>query len=260
MLDEVEDSIKVIVVGDGNVGKTSMLKRFVKGDFTDQYKKTIGAEFMEKEVYCEGNTVKLMLWDTAGQEVFDALTSSYYRGAGTAVLAFSTIDRDSFMNVAKWKAKVEAQCGEITMVLCQTKGDLIDQAVVTEQEAQDLAANLRMTFFRISTKEDSNVTELFEFAAQQTVVQRDQRHEQALEQQRANGAKAEKEGVKKDKKDKKDKKKKKDKDGDDGEDNTGEESDAPPPPKKITGSMMTPANAPDGTRPKKKKKFSCVML
>ena len=259
MIDEVEDSIKVIVVGDGNVGKTSMLRRFVKGDFTDQYKKTIGAEFMEKEVYCGGNTVKLMLWDTAGQEVFDALTSSYYRGAGTAVLAFSTIDRDSFMNIAKWKAKVEAQCGDITMVLCQTKGDLIDQAVVTEQEAQDLAANLRMTFFRISTKEDSNVTELFEFAAQQTIVQREVRHQQAIEQQKAKDASVEKDGAKKEKKEKKDKKKKKDKDDDAVEEN-GDDDANPPPPKKITGSMMAPANAPDGAKPKKKKKFMCVML
>lgn len=171
MLDNVENSIKVIVVGDGNVGKTSMLRRFVKGDFTETYKKTIGAEFMEKDVFIKSmnQTVRLMLWDTAGQEIFNALTASYYRGAGAAILAFSTSDRDSFMNIPKWKGKVEAQCGNITMILCQTKFDLMDQAAVQNQEAEKLAMDLRLPFFRISTKDDFNVVQLFEFTAQQSI-------------------------------------------------------------------------------------------
>jgi small GTP-binding protein len=170
-LDNVEDSIKVIVVGDGNVGKTSMLRRFVKGEFVDQYKKTIGAEFMEKDVYLRElkQTVKLMLWDTAGQEVFNALTSSYYRGAGAAIIAFSTIDRDSFMNVEKWKQKVESRCGEITIILCQTKFDLMTESAISTAEAEALAIKLKLPFFRVSTKDDFNVTQIFEFTAQQSL-------------------------------------------------------------------------------------------
>lgn len=166
-LENVEDSIKVIVVGDGNVGKTSMLRRFVRGEFVDQYKKTIGAEFLEKEVYVRelNQAVTLMLWDTAGQEVFNALTASYYRGAGAAVLAFSTIDRDSFMSVEKWKQKVEAQCGSITMILCQTKYDLVNEAAVSNPEAEALAIKLKLPFFRVSTKDNFNVAQLFEFTA-----------------------------------------------------------------------------------------------
>mmetsp|Transcript_58923 Transcript_58923/g.68137 ORF Transcript_58923/g.68137 Transcript_58923/m.68137 type:complete len:271 (-) Transcript_58923:474-1286(-) len=166
-LENVEDSIKVIVVGDGNVGKTSMLRRFVRGEFVDQYKKTIGAEFLEKEVFVRdlNQSVTLMLWDTAGQEVFNALTASYYRGAGVAILSFSTIDRDSFMSVEKWKQKVEAQCGRITMVLCQTKYDLMNEAAVSNQEAEALAVKLKLPFFRISTKDNFNVNQLFEFTA-----------------------------------------------------------------------------------------------
>lgn len=166
-LDNVEDSIKVIVVGDGNVGKTSMVRRFVRGQFSDQYKKTIGAEYSEKEVLVRelNQSVTLMMWDTAGQEVFNALTASYYRGAGAAVLAFSTVDRDSFMNVEKWKAKVEAQCGNVTMVLCQTKYDLQNEAAVSNAEAEALAIKLKVPFFRSSTKDNFNVSQLFEFTA-----------------------------------------------------------------------------------------------
>ncbi|EKF32708.1 small G-protein, putative [Trypanosoma cruzi marinkellei] len=167
MLECVENSIKVIVVGDGNVGKTSMLRRFVKGEFVNQYKKTIGAEFMEKNVFLRqsNTTVKLMLWDTAGQEVFNSLTQAYYRGAGAAIVAFSTVDKDSFMNVENWKKNVENVCGSISMVLCQTKFDLAHEAAVTNEEAEQLAIQLQLPFFRVSTKDDFNVTQLFEYTA-----------------------------------------------------------------------------------------------
>lgn len=166
-----DESIKVIVVGDGNVGKTCMLRRFVRGEFIEQYRKTIGAEFLEKDVFLRSSntTVKLMLWDTAGQEVFNSLTQAYYRGAGAAILCFSTVDRDSFMNIQNWKQRVESVCGAVTTVLCQTKFDLSHEAVVTNEEAEGLASSLSVPLFRVSTKDDFNVTQLFEFAAQQSI-------------------------------------------------------------------------------------------
>lgn len=126
--------VKIIVVGNGQVGKTSLTTRYCKGTFTTQYKKSIGVDYMEKSIdLAEGQEVKLMIWDTAGQEEFDALTSSYYRGAGGAVIVFSTTDRQSFDAIAKWKSKVEAECGpRIPLVLVQNKIDLVDQATMTE--------------------------------------------------------------------------------------------------------------------------------
>lgn len=167
MLECADNSVKVIVVGDSNVGKTSMLRRFVKGEFLNQYKKTIGAEFMEKNVFLRDSntTVKLMLWDTAGQEVFNSLTKAYYRGAGAAILAFSTVDRDSFVNVTNWEMNVKNVCGSIPMVLCQTKFDLAHEATVANEESEQLAIQLQLPFFRVSTMDDFNVTELFEYTA-----------------------------------------------------------------------------------------------
>ena len=79
-------------------------------------------DFLEKTIEVdELETVKLMIWDTAGQEEFDALTASYYRGTGACALVFSTIDRASFEAVEKWKRKVEEQCGPIVMALVQNK-------------------------------------------------------------------------------------------------------------------------------------------
>ena len=82
--EDIELAIKVLIVGNGAVGKSSMIQRYCKGVFTHEYKKTIGVDFLEKTIEVEGSggeAVKLMIWDTAGQEEFDALTSSYYRGA-----------------------------------------------------------------------------------------------------------------------------------------------------------------------------------
>ncbi len=82
-----------------------------------------GVDFLEKTIDLEdGESVKLMIWDTAGQEEFDALTSSYYRGSGAVALVFSTIDRASFEAVEKWKKKIEAECGDsIVMAMVQNK-------------------------------------------------------------------------------------------------------------------------------------------
>ncbi|KAG8339654.1 ADP ribosylation factor family 50S ribosome binding GTPase putative Ras of Complex Roc domain [Trypanosoma vivax] len=167
MLDSEKNSIKVIVLGDTNVGKTSMLRRFVKGDFLDEYKSTIGAEFMERSIFIRqlNKTVKLMLWDTAGHSAFNSITRAYYRGAAAAILAFGTDDRKSFENVDAWKQRISESCGSISIVLCQTKFDMAQEAAITGEEAEQLAVRLRLPLFRVSTKDNFNVTELFEYAA-----------------------------------------------------------------------------------------------
>ena len=104
-------ALQVIVVGNGGVGKTSMIKRFCTGTFTGEYKKTIGVDFLQKKVFVpsQGETVTMDLWDTAGQEEFDTLTRNYYRGAQACVIVFSTTDRASFVAVENWKDKVERE-------------------------------------------------------------------------------------------------------------------------------------------------------
>lgn len=169
--EEIEIAIKVVVVGNGAVGKSSMIQRYCKGVFTKDYKKTIGVDFLERQLEVNGEEIRLMLWDTAGQEEFDAITKAYYRGAQACVLAFSTVDRDSFEAIESWKRKVEDEVGEISMVIVQNKIDLIDDAVVQHEEAEALAKKLRLRFYRTSVKENLNVEEVFRYLAEKYLQQ-----------------------------------------------------------------------------------------
>ncbi|XP_065062080.1 ras-related protein Rab-23-like [Rhopilema esculentum] len=163
--EDIEIAIKVLVVGNGAVGKSSMIQRYCKGLFTKEYKKTIGVDFLEKQISLNGEDVRLMLWDTAGQEEFDSLTSVYYRGAQACVCVFSTVDRASFDAMQRWKERVNDECGDIPMVLVQNKIDLVEDAKMRPDEAEALAKKLKLRFYRTSVKEDLNVKEVFAYLA-----------------------------------------------------------------------------------------------
>mmetsp|Transcript_2059 Transcript_2059/g.3844 ORF Transcript_2059/g.3844 Transcript_2059/m.3844 type:complete len:252 (-) Transcript_2059:101-856(-) len=160
---DIDVTLKVIVVGNGQVGKTSMITRFAKGIFTNEYKKTIGVDFLEKRLQVKeiGEEVTYLLWDTAGQEEYDAITRAYYKGAGACILAFSTTDRDSFEAVESWYKKVTDECGQIAMVLVQNKVDLMDSATMEAREVEVLAKKLRLKLYRTCVKDDLNVSEVF---------------------------------------------------------------------------------------------------
>mmetsp|Transcript_131622 Transcript_131622/g.281442 ORF Transcript_131622/g.281442 Transcript_131622/m.281442 type:complete len:251 (+) Transcript_131622:104-856(+) len=161
---DVDTTVKVIVVGNGQVGKTSMITRFAKGIFTNEYKKTIGVDFLEKRMHLAsiGEEVTYLLWDTAGQEEYDAITRTYYKGAGACILAFSTTDRASFDAVESWHRKVTDECGPIAMVLVQNKVDLMDSAVMEPREVEFIAKRLGLKLYRMCVKDDLNVSDVFQ--------------------------------------------------------------------------------------------------
>lgn len=165
--EDLESSVKVLIVGNGAVGKSSMIQRYCKGIFTNEYKKTIGVDFLEKKIKIDGYDLRMMIWDTAGQEEFDSMTRAYYRDAEACVVAFSTTDRASFEAVESWIAKVEAEVGAIPMVLIQNKIDLVDKAVVTPDETKALADKVKLKFVCTSVQENYNVDAVFQYLAQE---------------------------------------------------------------------------------------------
>jgi Ras-related protein Rab-23 len=103
-----------------------------------------------------------MIWDTAGQEYYDAITRRYYKGASGAIIVFSVINRDSFNAVKSWKEKIKAECDNIPMILVMNKIDLMDQSVVSEKEATDLAAQLGIILYKTSVKDNTMIDEIFD--------------------------------------------------------------------------------------------------
>ena len=160
----LETEIKIIIVGNGGIGKTSLMTRFAEGTFDNQYLKTIGVDFLEKRMFVPSihENVTFFLYDTAGQEEFASLTRTFYRGAGAAMIGFSTVDRASFRALPEWVSKVREECGQIPLVLVQTKTDLLDTAVVSAQEVDDFSIERNLRVFRVCAKEDVNVNEVFE--------------------------------------------------------------------------------------------------
>lgn len=166
---EIEISVKVVIVGNGGVGKSSMIQRYCRGTFTRSYKKTIGVDFLEKELRVQGERVRLMLWDTAGQEEFDAITRAYYRGAQACVITFSTTDRASLLSVPRWMGRIRDECGNIPMVLVQNKIDLIQETQINMSEVDSLSSRLGLRLYRMSVKDDLNVGTVFQHLAEDYV-------------------------------------------------------------------------------------------
>lgn len=110
-----------------------------------------------------GQEIQFYIWDTAGQEEYDALTRKYYKGASACILAYSTDDPKSFLNVLKWKQKVDAEWGDIPMALVQTKIDLKDNQEYTDEETEELAKKCKTKLFLTWSKDNINVKEVFEY-------------------------------------------------------------------------------------------------
>lgn len=158
---------KVVLVGDAEVGKTSLTTRFAYGTFTDGYISTLGVDFIVKSLPITNYIVKLQAWDTAGQERYAGVRPIYYRGAKGALLVFDITMRQSFVNVEKWLDQIRKFSGaDIPIILVGNKIDLVDSRVVSTDELQMFAAQKSMPFFETSAKTDYAVNDVFQKLAE----------------------------------------------------------------------------------------------
>jgi Ras-related protein Rab-21 len=130
------ERFKVVLLGEGRVGKTSILLRYTKGEYSDRQVSTLQASYLDKKVNCGATVVNLSIWDTAGQERFHALGPIYYRDAAGALLVYDITDAESFIKVKNWTKELRKIVGnDIKIVIAGNKIDLEKNRHVNEQEA-----------------------------------------------------------------------------------------------------------------------------
>jgi Ras-related protein Rab-8A len=159
---------KVCIVGDGGVGKTSMVLRYCENTFKENYIMTIGSNFSTKQIELEAYPnylIKLQLWDLAGQKHFSFVRPPFYRGATAIVYVFDLTRRSSFQNILDWKAEVEKVIGDgKPYVLVGNKIDLAEQGnrEVGEGDGEALKDEIKaIAYYETSAKQDIEVEPVF---------------------------------------------------------------------------------------------------
>jgi Ras-related protein Rab-8A len=178
--------VKVLMVGDSGVGKTSLLLRYDNDVFNESYVTTIGIDFKTKYLDVGDKRVRLQIWDTAGQERFRTITTSYFRGAQGILLCFEVSDRNSFNSIGSWLEQITSHADQqVCVIICGTKCD--SKREVTAEQGQALADKHGYTYIECSAKENHNVVAAFEAIAHEIV------EKWKLGEQAAPGAAAEEE-------------------------------------------------------------------
>lgn len=156
-------NFKVVLLGEGCVGKTSILLRYIEDKYNPQHVSTLQASFMTKKINMDNNVIVLLnIWDTAGQERFHALGPIYYRGSQGAVLVYDITDEDSFQRVKNWVRELKRMLGaEVILAIAGNKIDLEEQRMVPYDEAIAYADKVGAHYFETSAKTNENIQELF---------------------------------------------------------------------------------------------------
>jgi len=190
-------TLKIVILGDSGVGKTSLMNRFSTGKFTGQYKATIGADFLSKDnVIVNDNflqqrhLVTLQIWDTAGQERFQSLGVGFYRGADACLLVYDVTDPHSLDNLDHWRKEFLEQVGggiqglgdastQFPFVVIGNKTDKTDDRLVTCERAEDwcrtaasatIMGSQPLPHFECSAKTSESVEDAFQEAARRAIV------------------------------------------------------------------------------------------
>lgn len=159
-------SIKLVLLGEAAVGKSSIVLRFVSNDFSENKEPTIGAAFLTQRVNIDEHTVKFEIWDTAGQERFASLAPMYYRNAQAALVVYDVTKPQSFIKARHWVKELHEQASkDITIALVGNKIDVLEnnesERKVAREEGEKLAEEEGLLFFETSAKTGTNVNEVF---------------------------------------------------------------------------------------------------
>ncbi|EDR25254.1 GTP-binding protein ypt2, putative [Entamoeba dispar SAW760] len=166
--------LKVCLIGDSGVGKTSLLSRFINNTFSPTTESTVGANFFIHEFHVDGKITQVALWDTASQERYRSLVTMYYRNTNGCLIVFGLDNRDSFYNIKTWYNNLIHTVGtDVAIIIVGNKNDLPETSI-TEQEIKALANELHCSWCLVSAKTGEGVSNAFESIASMLHITKDE--------------------------------------------------------------------------------------
>ena len=156
-----EIKLKLLIIGDSNVGKTSMLLNYTDNYFPESHLATIGVEYKVKQITINNYNITLQIWDTAGQERFRSITKSFFRNTNGILFVYDITSRKSFQSVKEWIKDSEMHDTGFEKVLCGNKIDLEQQRQVNFDELKEFGMKKKIDVIETSAKDRINIDESF---------------------------------------------------------------------------------------------------
>ena len=161
-------NLKILLVGDSGVGKTTLLLKYVDNQFSDSHITTIGVEYKDKEIMVKDKKVNLQIWDTSGQERYRSITKNFYRNANGIIFVFDVTKKDSFDHLKDWLNDSSEQENDFKKLVVGNKTDLIEKRVINKETMEFFAKkeNKNIKSFETSAKDGTNVDKIFQEIAE----------------------------------------------------------------------------------------------
>ena len=163
MASDSSNIFKILTIGESEVGKTSILRRFVENKFLKNHLATIGIDYRTKTMNVYGRDIKLKIWDTAGQERYHNITNHIFKGADGIVLVFDVTQESSFIKIHDWIEQIKSNISqeEISLILLGNKCD-IEERMVSKERGKEMADGLKVNYYETSALNGTGIYEAFE--------------------------------------------------------------------------------------------------
>ena len=162
---------KLILIGDSCVGKSNILLKYLKNQFNENSKTTVGVEFGTKNIIINNKRIKIQIWDTAGQERYRSITSAYYKGAKGVLIVYDITRKNTFDNIDKWITDLKLNGDKnICIIILGNKSDLINKREINKNDGIKKAEMYKTAFLETSALNGDNISKAFDELIEQIVI------------------------------------------------------------------------------------------
>ena len=167
-------SMKLLLIGDSEVGKTSLLLKYTEHIFPEEHIATIGVEYKDKYIIKDNYNIRLQIWDTAGQERFHSITKNIYRNTNGVIFIYDIAKKETFDNIKNWILDLQSASADIKGIILGNKNDLTDKREVNMTDLKELGEKYKMPYMETSAKNNINVNEGFELIVNELLQDKDE--------------------------------------------------------------------------------------